>query len=246
MRLDLCTWPEVQAYLQRASGILLATGSIEQHGPMGLIGTDALCAQAIAQGAAERTDALVAPPLAYAPAPFNMAFPGTVSLTPALFREMAAQVIDGLSSHGFAHIYVVNGHGANLEPLRTLCDTRPGLRVRSWWDFEPVNALRDDFYGDWEGMHATPSEIAITQALHRVVPAGTAADPPRKLSRAFIQAHAGDRHGPPDAHRRDFPDGRVGSHSALATPEHGQRLLDAAIEAVAEDYRAFIGASTAL
>ena len=114
------------------------------------------------------------------------------------------------------------------------------MRVRSWWDFDAVNALRQRHYGEWEGMHATPSEVAITQALHRVVPPGEAAEPPEKLSAEFIRAHAGDRHGPPDEHRAEFPDGRVGSHSALARPEHGQALLAAAIDAVARDYRAFL------
>ena len=94
-------------------------------------------------------------------------------------------------------------------------------------------------------MHATPSEIAITQATHRIVPPGDAKDPPRKLSPDFIRAHAGDRHGPPEAHRRDFPDGRVGSHSALATPEIGRELLAVAIAALAADYRSFVAGGDA-
>ena len=43
MQLQLCTWPEVEAYLKGASGIIIPIGSTEQHGPTGLIGTDAAC-----------------------------------------------------------------------------------------------------------------------------------------------------------------------------------------------------------
>ena len=240
MRLDLCTWREVETYLTRSTGILLATGSTEQHGPMGLIGTDTLCAGAVAEGAGNTADALVAPPIGYTPAPFNLSFPGTVSVTEALFEDLVGQIVDGLASQGFTRFYVVNGHGANLAPLSRIAGARGEMRVRSWWDFDAVNALRQRHYGDWEGMHATPSEVAITQALHRVVPPGEAAEPPEKLSAEFIRAHAGDRHGPPDEHRAAFPDGRVGSHSALARPEHGQALLAAAIDAMARDYRAFL------
>ncbi len=50
MRLDLCAWQEVDAYIARPDGIIIPVGSTEQHGPMGLIGTDAFCAQAIAEG----------------------------------------------------------------------------------------------------------------------------------------------------------------------------------------------------
>ena len=242
MKLDRSTWPEVETYLGRSSGIIIPTGSTEQHGPMGLIGTDAICAERVALGAAAIADAMVAPTLAYTPAPFNMAFPGTISVSEGLFESLVAEILGGLAGHGFDRFYFVNGHGANLAPLaRAAAAFREEggatrIRVRSWWDFEAVNALRRQFYGDWEGMHATPSEVAITQATCRIVPPGDAASPPERLPPGYLERHAGDRHGPPGEHRRRFPDGRVGSHSALADPRHGAALLDAAAAAVAEDY----------
>lgn len=244
VRLDLASWPEVEARLAVCPGIFLPVGSTEQHGPMGLIGTDSLCATAIAEAAARETGALVAPKLAYTPAPFNTAFPGTVSISEPVFAALAGEVVAGLAAQGFSRIYVLNGHGANLAPLREVAAARPAgtVRVRSWWDFDAVNALRRDYYGDWEGLHATPSEVAITQALHRILPPGAAAEPPRRLSAEDIAARAGDRHGPPERHRAEFPDGRVGAHSALARPSHGLALLAAAAAAVAEDFAAFCAA----
>lgn len=241
MRLDHATWPEVETYLSQCRGVILPTGSTEQHGPIGLIGTDAICAEQIAQRAADQAEAMMAPVLAYAPAPFNTAFPGTLSISAELFQNLAEQIFRGLFDQGFRRIYVLNGHGANLAPLRDAVHAVPHgvVRLRSWWDFEPVNALRRAYYGDWEGMHATPSEVAITRATTRTVRAGGADDPPQKLSADYIAAHAGDRHGPPDAHRAAFPDGRVGSHSALARAEHGQALLGAAATAVARDFQDF-------
>ena len=82
MRLSMMTWPDVEAELAKGVSVLLPVGSIEQHGPMGLIGTDTICAEAVAEGAADRAGAIVAPALAYAPAPFNTGFPGTVSISP--------------------------------------------------------------------------------------------------------------------------------------------------------------------
>jgi len=245
MRLDLSTWLEVEDYLERSSGIIIPTGSNEQHGPMGLIGTDAICAETIARSAAELTGALIAPTLAYTPAPFNMAFPGTVSISERTFENLVFEIVKGLASQGFNKFYFLNGHGANIVPLKEIVGTisvskKIQTRIRSWWDFEPVNKLRREYYGDWEGMHATPSEVAITQATHRVVDAGPAAQPPKMLSPEYVKAHAGDKHGPPDEHRSAFPDGRVGSHSALACPEHGRALLHAAGTSVAEDYRTWI------
>lgn len=241
MRLDQATWYEVADYLTHARGIILPVGSTEQHGPIGLIGTDAICAQVIAERAADQVGAYVAPTLAYTPAPFNMGFPGTMSLSAPLFQAMATELLTGLYQHGFTRIFLLNGHGANLDPLRAAMATLPegAVRLRSWWDFEPVNVLRRSYYGDWEGMHATPSEVAITQAEGRVILHPDADMPPRKLGTDYIAAHAGDKHGPPDQHRADFPDGRVGSDSALARPEHGVHLLAAAARAVADDYAGF-------
>jgi creatinine amidohydrolase len=240
MRLDHATWPEVEAYLAENSGIILPVGSTEQHGPIGLIGTDAICAEAIAEAAAECAGAFVAPTLAYAPAPFNTAFPGTVSVSEDVFSRMFGDVVSGLQAQGFRRVYVLNGHGANLAPMRRSVSGQDGVRIRSWWDFDGVNAIRRELFGEWEGMHATPAEISITQTLVRSVTSEAAQAPPRKLAPEEIAERAGDRHGPPDLHRREFPDGRVGSHSALARPAHGQRLLRAAAESVAADFADFV------
>ncbi len=241
MKLEHMTWYEIDTRINAGAAVLLPVGSTEQHGPMGRIGTDTICAEAIALAAAKQCDGIVAPALAYTPAPFNTGFPGTVSISTETFRTVAQEVIQGLLKQGFKGVFVVNGHGANLGPLRQIQNVVPAgqLLIRSWWEPEPVNALRRQLYGDWEGMHATPSEIAITQSLLGALPANQAVEPPHKLSAEYMHAHAGDRHGPPAEHRAAFPDGRVGSHSALATPEDGKRLLTTAATAIAAEFQAF-------
>ncbi|MGI9371245.1 MAG: creatininase family protein [Hyphomicrobiales bacterium] len=236
----MATWNEVERYLERSSGIIIPVGSTEQHGPNGLIGTDALCAEDISLAVAKRVNGLVAPTFAYTPAPFNMSFPGTVSLSNETFTVLAREVFESLVQHGFQKLYVLNAHGANLAPLKAIVIENADITIRSWWDFGEVNAIRDELFGVWEGMHATPAEISITQAKHRVVDVPPPPRPKEPLSEEFRQAHAGDKHGPPDEHRAQFPDGRVGADSALASPAHGARLLEAAVQAISEDYQAFL------
>lgn len=238
VKLEEMTWYEVEARIDQGAAIMLPVGSTEQHGPMGRIGTDTICANAIALAAAELCDAIVAPPLAYTPAPFNTAFPGTISVTEATFQTLAQEVITGCLDQGFSGVFVVNGHGANLDPLDWIASFLPEhkLRIRSWWEPQQVDAIRKELYGEWEGMHATPSEVAITQALLGALPTGQATKPPERLSAEYVRTHSRDRHGPPKEHRAEFPDGRVGSHSALATPEAGHRLLHAGAAALAQEF----------
>lgn len=234
------SWKEVETYLSHRDDAILPVGSTEQHGPIGLIGTDALCATAVAEAVAAQSGSVVLPPLAYTPAPFNMAFPGTISVSEATFSALMSDIIASLAEHGFRRLYVINGHGANLAPLKALVPKAPmEIRIRSWWDHPKTNALRMSLYGEWEGMHATPSEIAMTQALYRRID-GAPHLAPKMLDAAFRAAHAGDRHGPPDEHRAQFPCGRVGSWSELARPEHGHELLALAVEEATADILDFI------
>lgn len=240
--------PEIEAHLHRAPGVILPVGSVEQHGPIGLAGTDALCAEAIAREAGARADALVLPVLAYAPAQFNMAFAGTISISVRSMAALLDDIFESLHRQGVRAIYCLNGHGANQAAVNSAMhdfyartgDEAPAIRLRNWWDFTGVNDIRDTEFGEWEGLHATPSEIAITQHCHRIVEGPAPPRPDTPLSPAFMAERTGDRHPPAGLHRAEFPDGRVGADSGLASPVTGARLFDAAATAVAEDFAAFL------
>ena len=254
MRLQLSTWPEVESRLDRTTGILIPLGSTEQHGPDGLIGTDALVAEGIAARAAQEDDAIVvAPTLAYAPAQFNLAFSGTVSVRAATFARVIEDVVDSLAAGGFTAFYFLNGHGANVAPVRCACHDlhqrrvlasaeSPPLRfrIRSWWELPDTDTLRRELYGAGEGMHATPSEISITRALSPAVPSGREAGLWSPLAVEQLRDMAGDAHEDARVHRSAFPDGRVGSDSSLSSAAHGEALLATAARELAADYRRFM------
>jgi len=250
LKLETATSREVADYLSECSGIILPTGSLEQHGPIGLIGTDALCVTTIAERAALDRTMLIAPTLCYTPAQFNMNFAGTVSVTARAFSQLFEDILRSLHRQGFKFIYVLNGHGANLAPMRSavhdlyldLDDKAPKIKLRSWWEYPTVDAMRNELYGELEGMHGTPSEVAITQASIRVVDS-TNHQPPALLSEEFIRDHAGDFHGPARDHAREFPDGRVGSHSELAKIEHGEALIETAATALIGEFTSWIADS---
>ena len=240
MRLDQSSWMEVRERLKQPQGIIISTGSTEQHGPIGLIGTDTICSDLIATKVAEKAGMFVAPAIGFTPAEFNMNFPGTISISEQTFKSLLNEVISSLLKHEFKYVFIVNGHGANIDPIKQLSKKfKNKLFFKSWWDFPEVNKIRSKEFGDWEGMHATPSEVSITQINHRVIESNAlkalTKNPPKKLSKEFMVAHSGDKHGSADEHSKAFPDGRVGSHSALATPEIGIKIVNASVNGFLEE-----------
>lgn len=245
MLLHLSTWPEVEAYLENSRGIILPIGSTEQHGPTGAIGTDAICAEAIAKGVGEAGGVMVGPTINVGMALHHGAFPGTISLRPTTLIELVSDYLASLARAGFQRFLFINGHGGNIATLKAgfaqayarLADagipeaSAVRCKVANWFMCGSVYRLAKDLYGDSEGSHATPSEIALTQYLY-----------PEACKQAPLSvpvAKAGPIYGAADFRRR-YPDGRMGSNPALATPEHGRQLYEAAVKELSETCQQFL------
>jgi creatinine amidohydrolase len=246
MLLERCTWQEVEAYLEHSRGVILPVGSTEQHGPNGLIGTDALCAELIARGVGEATGAMIAPTLNFGMAQHHMAFCGTMTLRPQTLLAVLVDLLGSLAQHGFQRCLVINGHGGNMATIMAAFSelhARASLtadrgsaslrcRLRNWWSPPAVTEVQKELFGDRDGSHATASEISVTQyalpaAIKRVE------FEPRLAPASSGFTDAAD-------FRRRYPDRRMGSEPALADPAHGERLYRAAVEGLREDYRKFL------
>lgn len=104
---------------------ILPCGATEAHGPHLPLNTDVLISDGIAQRtveilAAQGFRAVVLPALAYAPADYAAAFPGTISISTATARALMLDIADALKTQGFACIAIANSHfdPANVAMLR--------------------------------------------------------------------------------------------------------------------------------
>lgn len=245
MLLHLSTWPEVEAYLTQSTGIIIPIGSTEQHGPTGLIGTDAICAEAIAKGTGEATNALVSPTINVGMALHHTAFPGTISLRPTTLIQVIKDYITSLTKIGFTHYFFINGHGGNIATLKAafsesyahLADLNipkadsVKCQIGNWFMCGSVYKLAKELYGDQEGSHATPSEVAVTQYVY-----------PDCIKKAPLSPEVAKGYSIYGAanFRQQYPDGRMGSNPDLATPEHGQQFYELAVKELSQDYLKFI------
>jgi creatinine amidohydrolase len=246
MLLHLSTWPEVEIYLQKSTGIIIPIGSTEQHGPTGLIGTDAITAEAISAAVGVQTEAIVAPTMNVGMALHHTGFPGTISLRPSTMILVIRDYITCLARAGFTKFFFINGHGGNIATLKSaysevyahLADLhvpnadRVECQTANWFMVGSVYRLAKELYGDREGSHATPSEVAVTQYLYPESIKSAPLDS-QNLSQQRKILSAAD-------FRRRYPDGRMGSDPSLATPEHGQQFFDLAVQDLTASYLEFI------
>jgi creatinine amidohydrolase len=244
MQLALSTWQEVEEYLQRERGCIVPVGSVEQHGPNGLIGTDHLDAEFVAKGVGDAIGCMVAPTLAYGMSQHHLGFAGSATLRPSTMMLVVHDVVLSLSRHGFERFFFINGHGGNVATVTAAFDEiyaetslgadRPPVKCRmTFWSSGPrAKALAETLYGDSNGGHATAAEVSLAQFYQ-----------PGAIKQAQMHPKVAPKSGgffEAADYRRRFPDGRIGSDPSLSTPEHGERLYQVAVEDMVEAYRAFM------
>ena len=116
MRLTEATWPDLDG---RAPLVVVPLGSVEQHGRHLPLATDTAVAVAVAEAAVSRLDgAVLAPALAYGASGEHEDFPGTISIGTAALSALLVEYGRSVSRWA-GRLLVVNGHGGNLEALRT-------------------------------------------------------------------------------------------------------------------------------
>lgn len=248
MQLHLSTWPDVEDYLKRSTAIILPIGSTEQHGPNGMVGTDAICPEVIAKAVGDETGALVGPTFNVGIAQHHLGFPGSMTLKPSTMIAVMQDWTQSLMRHGFEKFYWLNGHGGNIATigaafaeLRSSYSLQPAgsnahaptLLQRNWWQGDRVKKLSKELYAENEGGHATPSEVSLTWAAY-----------PDHARPDVVMSPARAPYGPigdAEDYRRRFPDGRIGSNPMLASVEAGEKLLKAAVQDIVEDWESFDG-----
>ena len=243
MQLALCTWHEVEEYLRTGRGIIVPIGSVEQHGPNGLIGTDYLDAEFVAKGVGDAIGCMVAPTLTYGMSQHHLGFAGSATLRPSTLMLVVRDVVLSLSRHGFERFFFINGHGGNVATVTAAFDEiyaetslgadRPPIKCRmSFWSGGPrAKLLAEQLYGDSNGGPATAAEVSLSQFYQ-----------PGSIKQAQMHPKVAPKSGgffEAADYRRRFPDGRIGSDPSLSTPEHGEQLFHAAVQDMVEAFQVF-------
>ena len=180
--LENMTWVEIGERISKKDPLIFIVGSVEQHGPHLPVNTDTVIPFMIAQKVAERTGAVVAPPMAYGfrsnpKSGGGEDFCGTISLSGETVIRMVHDVLSAYIEKGFENIFVLHWHIENVEfvnegvnlavkaaqkpPGKIVIIGNPNATV------DPA-VLEDTFEGDfpgWEREHAAIFETSLMLAL---------------------------------------------------------------------------------
>jgi creatinine amidohydrolase len=166
-RIDRLHWREFKKLVpEKIANVIVPVGIIEAHGASAL-GTDVLIPERLAQLAAEKAGALVAPPIAYGVPGGLDGYPGSLGVRAEIFAEYLQDVLHSLANCGFRHIFVLNGHGGNNLALKEVAQavfqaTGVFVAVIHWW-IEAADLTREVYGG--AGGHGGADETGLMLAI---------------------------------------------------------------------------------
>lgn len=229
---------------ERAQGgaiAILPVASTEQHGPHLATGVDAylcgeICRRAAEKLAAAGTSAVVAPTLWAGLAEHHMDFGGSFTLSVGTYHALLRELCESMLRAGFERLVIVNGHGGNVSALNALSaeltlELEAPVAITTYWHLadEAFAAILED---QQSVLHACEAETSMMMAVR-----------PDLVDRDRLADAVGpmaDRAGSVlnrPLHRwrsfREMTASGVIGDARRATPEKGERLLEAAAEALA-------------
>lgn len=229
---------------ERAQGgaiAILPVASTEQHGPHLATGVDAyLCGEICRRAAVKLTaggrPAVVAPTLWAGLAEHHMDFGGSFTLSVATYHALLRELCESILRAGFERLVVVNGHGGNASALNALSaeltlELEAPVAIATYWHLadEAFGAILED---QKSVLHACEAETSMMMALRpdlvdsALLP--EAVGPMAERAAAVLN---------PPLHRwrsfREMTASGVIGDARRATAEKGERLIEAAAEALA-------------
>ncbi len=237
MLLENMTYEDVENYLKEKDIIIVPIGSTEQHSPYGLLGTDFITAQEIAREIGSKLNILVAPTLNYGMSQHHMAFAGSITLSPLTYINVIKEITISLLQNGFKKVVYINGHGGNINSVNSAFEQvkyenyKGILELISWFLIPEVQEFERNLFGDENGLHATPSEVSLTQFLRSKVFSDKKKDKDRDNILLYTEEYFPLSK---DEFKYFYPDGRIHSSPWLANAQLGRKIFERVVEVISE------------
>lgn len=235
------TWLDIKEYLEEKNTAIIVTGSYEQHGPLLPLTTDTVIAEFLAQEIGKRTGIHVLPSISFGCSNLHMAFPGTVSISEHIFKQLIKEMILSLYIHGFANFIVINGHGGNTASLTAISKELLSeynikqIKIFEWWQHPQIQELISKHFGSFE-LHASAVEVSVYYAIKNKLSEPIGESTSNETSEILSIEIPVDEviKLTPEQFRQGSPHGIIGSWPTDHSVELGELILNIAIETMVE------------
>ena len=175
LRIEEMTWQQVKEAMEQGyRRVIVALGSIEQHGPHLPLVTDTLIGDMLALRVAEKLgNTLVAPTIRPGCSEHHMRFSGSLSISSELLAAITRAYCESLARHGFQSILLLPSHGGNFATVaRILPELSRDLaaKIVGYSDLVDFTKVQDAIVAPFgvtppeSGAHAGCSETSLILA----------------------------------------------------------------------------------
>ena len=239
-------WARLKAHELRGMAsdnavVIVPVAALEQHGPHLPVMVDARLAGEVGRRAALRAAAggvpsLVLPVIWHGLSEHHMSFGGTVTLDTRSFALVVRGVVDSVARQGFSRILILNGHGGNIVAAQVAAQDLalefglPVVAATYWLEaaerFAGILEVQDNV------LHACEAETSMMMVLEPDLVDGRDLEAARgPIDPRFLNVGANSYRW--RALHQVTGNGVIGDPSA-ASPGKGERLLEAAAQAVCD------------
>jgi creatinine amidohydrolase len=219
-------WTEAEGVLGGDRVVLLPLGAgSKEHGPHLLLGNDEILARYLADRVVAARPVASLPVLTYGFYPAFLEYPGSVSLSSAVQRDLVAQICRSIARYGPRRFYVLNTGLSTSRPLRDTAAllAKEGILLRFSDLTRLAKGTEDRVRQEAYGTHA--DEIETSMLLY-IAPSAV------RMDRARADG-AGERPGPltrdPDRAGGHYSPSGVFGDPTLATWEKGRAMVEAIV-----------------
>ncbi len=169
---DQLTSQEVKQ-LNKGIPIILPIAATEQHGPHLPLATDRMIGEHFANKIHEviPDQVLILPAVGIGCSDHHMDFPGTLTLSHAVFIDQLEQIIKSVAHHGFYKLILLNSHGGNLGAGQVIVEKagyeHPEMQIimASWWQIARDQLLKITETGFGGVGHAGEFETSLMMLI---------------------------------------------------------------------------------
>jgi creatinine amidohydrolase len=163
------TQAQFERRVKQTKVAVMVTCAIETHGDHLPLGTDMFLPVYLAEKIAQKTKAIVLPPIPFGASWSFDVFKGTVSLRPETLLLAYRDVMKGVFRQGFEFLVALNGHGGNSSLIRQAAEEATEghggtVVIVDWWK-DLAEEVRAEICETPDG-HAGEDETSELMAIH--------------------------------------------------------------------------------